>query len=121
MNISSREKLADVISRTKFSSLRWTTDNRGIFYTTYADAPEKTESTSNDPVKQIDSIKITSLHFRQQMSFHRQRSKLNERIFKKFISIVLVHLVHLMFVLLDVLKNLTDNFSLWKLPMMDNI
>ena len=52
MDIASREKLTDVITRSKFSSLRWTTDNRGIFYTTYADTPQKDESTSNDPVKQ---------------------------------------------------------------------
>jgi len=38
MDVASRQKLDDVIIRTKSSSLRWTTDNRGIFYATYADA-----------------------------------------------------------------------------------
>ena len=38
MDVASRHNLDDVLIRTKFSSLRWTTDNRGIFYTTYAGA-----------------------------------------------------------------------------------
>jgi prolyl oligopeptidase PreP (S9A serine peptidase family) len=38
MDVASRKKLDDVIVRTKFASLRWTTDNRGVFYTTYAGA-----------------------------------------------------------------------------------
>ena len=46
MDVASRKKLDDVIIRTKFASLRWTTDNRGIFYTTYAGALDNT--TSND-------------------------------------------------------------------------
>ena len=76
MDIDSREKLPDVITRTKFSSLRWTTDNRGIFYTTYADIVEKNDSTSNDPVNKSPfcSIEIFSFVFRQPMPYLRQRS-----------------------------------------------
>ncbi len=50
MDIASRQKLDDVILRTKFSSLRWTKDNRGIFYATYAGALENdsNSSTAND-------------------------------------------------------------------------
>lgn len=73
MDIASREKLPDVITRTKFSSLRWTTDNRGIFYTTYADKVEKNESTSNDPVSKsfFCSIGIVSFVSRQPMQYLR--------------------------------------------------
>ncbi|CAF5035250.1 unnamed protein product [Rotaria sp. Silwood1] len=47
MDIATRNKLDDVIIRTKFSSLSWTTDNRGIFYTTYAGALNNTNLTNS--------------------------------------------------------------------------
>ena len=50
MDVATRQKLDDVIVRTKFSSLRWTTDNRGIFYATYAGALE------NDDKKETDTV-----------------------------------------------------------------
>ncbi|CAF3226968.1 unnamed protein product [Rotaria sp. Silwood2] len=50
MDVATRKKLDDVIIRTKFSSLRWTTDNRGIFYSTYADALNNTTSNNTNLV-----------------------------------------------------------------------
>ncbi|CAF3096281.1 unnamed protein product [Rotaria sp. Silwood2] len=47
MSDASRKKLDDVIIRTKFSSLRWATDNRSIFYATYAGALDNTASNNN--------------------------------------------------------------------------
>ncbi|CAF1361850.1 unnamed protein product [Rotaria magnacalcarata] len=44
MDVATRNKLNDVIIRTKFSSLRWTTDNQGIFYSTYAGALDNVTS-----------------------------------------------------------------------------
>ena len=46
MDVASRQKLDDVLIRTKFSSLRWTTDSRGVFYGTYAGA---LDNNSKDP------------------------------------------------------------------------
>jgi hypothetical protein len=60
MDVASRKKLDDVIIRTKFSSLRWTTDNRGIFYSTYAGALDNTTS-NNDTTKSTDKVKISFL------------------------------------------------------------
>ncbi len=51
IDVASRQKLDDVLVRTKFSSLRWTTDNRGIFYATYAGALENDEKKEDDTVK----------------------------------------------------------------------
>jgi prolyl oligopeptidase len=56
LDVASRQKLDDVILRTKFSSLRWTTDNRGIFYATYADALENDEKKENDTVKKYSFV-----------------------------------------------------------------
>jgi len=53
MDIASRQKLDDVIVRTKFSSLRWTTDNRGIFYATYAGALENDSTASTENAVKI--------------------------------------------------------------------
>lgn len=52
MDVASRKKLDDVLLRTKFSSLRWTTDSRGIFYATYAGALENhlTEKDKNNVI-----------------------------------------------------------------------
>jgi len=57
MDIASRQKLDDVIVRTKFSSLRWTTDNRGIFYATYAGALDNNNSTASTE-KEENAVKI---------------------------------------------------------------
>jgi prolyl oligopeptidase len=59
MDIESRKKLDDVIIRTKFSSLRWTTDNRGVFYSTYAGALDNTTKDSTASTeKNKDKVKI---------------------------------------------------------------
>jgi len=54
MGATSRQKLDDVILRTKFSSLCSTTYNCGVFYGTYADALENDSnaSTENDKKKE---------------------------------------------------------------------
>jgi hypothetical protein len=54
MDAASRQKLDDVILRTKFSSLCWTTYNCGVFYGTYAEALENDSnaSTENDKKKE---------------------------------------------------------------------
>jgi len=54
MDVESRNKLDDIILRTKFSSLRWTTDNRGIFYTTYADVVDNNSTTSTENKKKTE-------------------------------------------------------------------
>ncbi len=56
MDIASRQKLDDVIVRTKFSSLRWTTDNRGIFYATYAGALDNNSTASTE--KEENAVKV---------------------------------------------------------------
>ena len=58
MDVASRKKLDDVITRTKFSSLRWTTDNRGLFYSSYAGALDNATS-NNDTTKSTDKVKIS--------------------------------------------------------------
>lgn len=60
MDVESRKKLDDVITRTKFSSLRWTTDSRGIFYATYAGALEDDSTTSTE---KKDEVKLSSCFF----------------------------------------------------------
>jgi hypothetical protein len=68
MDVASRKKLDDVIIRTKFSSLRWTTDNRGIFYSTYAGALDNTTS-NNDTTKSTDKVKISFVRSVDEFSF----------------------------------------------------
>ena len=65
MDVASRRKLDDVILRTKFSSLRWTTDNRGVFYTTYAGALESGKDTvpKQDEKATEDAKKNKEVHF----------------------------------------------------------
>jgi uncharacterized membrane protein len=80
MDIASRNKLDDVIIRTKFSSLRWTTDNRGIFYGTYAGALDNVTSstTSTENGKKIEENKVKILLFKFVNLFyflHRQQMK----------------------------------------------
>jgi prolyl oligopeptidase len=77
MDVASRTKLDDVIIRTKFSSLRWTTDNRGIFYATYAGAldntPSNNDSTTSTDKKNKDEeekIEVTRTDI-QEVYFHR--------------------------------------------------
>jgi prolyl oligopeptidase len=78
MDIASRQKLDDVILRTKFSSLRWTKDNRGIFYATYAGALENGSNASiaNDKKKEKENevasttIEVTRTDI-QEVYFHR--------------------------------------------------
>lgn len=60
MDIETRKKLDDVIIRTKFSSLRWTTDNRGIFYATYAGALNNNDSTTSTEKKEEQEGKTTN-------------------------------------------------------------
>ena len=67
MDIASRQKLNDVITRTKFSSLRWTTDSRGIFYTTYADALDKDDKTVEKSSTTVDVARNDI----QEVYFHR--------------------------------------------------
>jgi len=77
MDVASRTKLDDVNIRTKFSSLRWTTDNRGIFYATYAGAldntPSNNDSTTSTDKKNKDEeekIEVTRTDI-QEVYFHR--------------------------------------------------
>jgi hypothetical protein len=58
MDIASRQKLDDVITRTKFSSLRWTTDSRGIFYATYAGALDNNSTTSTEKEKKTEETAV---------------------------------------------------------------
>ena len=75
MDVASRRKLDDVILRTKFSSLRWTTDNRGVFYTTYAGAlesandavPKRDEKTTEDTKKNTE---VTFLRYTGSIALH---------------------------------------------------
>jgi prolyl oligopeptidase PreP (S9A serine peptidase family) len=60
MDVASRQKLDDVIIRTKFASLRWTTDNRGIFYATYAGALDNID---NGKKTEENAVKNFSLFF----------------------------------------------------------
>ncbi|CAF3974170.1 unnamed protein product, partial [Adineta steineri] len=74
MDIASRKKLDDVITRTKFSSLRWTTDSRGIFYATYAGANDNITS-DNDSANKGEKngetvIEVTRTDI-QEVYFHR--------------------------------------------------
>ena len=66
LDIENRTKLDDVLQRTKFSSLRWTKDNRGIFYATYAGAFD--EKTSNNDEKTKIEVNRTDI---QEVYFHR--------------------------------------------------
>ncbi|CAF0956243.1 unnamed protein product [Adineta ricciae] len=67
MDVASREKLDDVIIRTKFASLRWTADNRGIFYSTYAGALDADDSKEPQTEAGIE-VKRTDV---QEVYFHR--------------------------------------------------
>ena len=64
LDVASRKKLDDVLLRTKFSSLRWTTDNRGIFYTTYADASDqKTDEEVGSTTIEVNRTDIQEVYF----------------------------------------------------------
>jgi hypothetical protein len=63
MDIASRQKLDDVIIRTKFSSLRWTTDSRGIFYATFAGALDNNSTTSTEKEKKTEEIAVKNFFF----------------------------------------------------------
>ena len=72
MDVASRQKLDDVIIRTKFSSLRWTTDNRGVFYGTYAGALENDTSASKEKDKTAetkDKVRFSFSKFSRFASF----------------------------------------------------
>jgi len=62
MDVASRQKLDDVLIRTKFSSLRWTTDNKGIFYATYAGALNNDKPTEENNVTTFSSF-LYRIHF----------------------------------------------------------
>lgn len=66
LDVDKRTKLDDVLQRTKFSSLRWTKDNRGIFYTTYAGAFD--ENAPKDEEKTKIEVGRTDI---QEVYFHR--------------------------------------------------
>ncbi|CAF1415204.1 unnamed protein product [Rotaria sordida] len=83
MDVASRNKLDDIIIRTRFSSLHWTTDNRGIFYATYADAlknttanstkkENKTEEDKDETTNAVEptTIEVTRIDT-QEIYFHR--------------------------------------------------
>jgi hypothetical protein len=75
MNVASRKKLDDVLIRTKLSSLRRTTDNRGIFYVIYANALDNITSNNDVPkFTENEVIPITIEVIRtgiQEVYFHR--------------------------------------------------
>ncbi|CAF3383165.1 unnamed protein product, partial [Rotaria sp. Silwood2] len=58
MDVTSTEKIDDVIIGTQFSLLRWSTDNRGIFYVTYAGAFDNITS-NNDSTTSKEKWKKT--------------------------------------------------------------
>ncbi|CAF0797753.1 unnamed protein product [Didymodactylos carnosus] len=59
LDVASRKKHADVLERTKFSSLAWTMDNKGIFYRTYQDARQNSEQEEkNEIINGVTSRKI---------------------------------------------------------------
>ncbi|CAF1183506.1 unnamed protein product [Adineta steineri] len=77
MDVASRKKLDDVIIRTRSSSLRWTTDNCGIFYATYAGALDNITSdndsstSTNNGEKNVETgIEVTRTGA-QEIYFHR--------------------------------------------------
>ncbi|CAF1270240.1 unnamed protein product [Rotaria sordida] len=83
MDVASRNKLDDIIIRTRSSSLQWTTDNRGIFYATYADAlknttanstkkENKTEEDKDETTNEVEptTIEVTRTDT-QEIYFHR--------------------------------------------------
>jgi hypothetical protein len=63
MDIASRQKLDDVIVRTKSSSLRWTTDSRGIFYATCGGALDNNTTASTENDKKTEKVSVKKFVF----------------------------------------------------------
>ena len=86
MDVASRQKLDDVIIRAKFPSLRWTTDNRGVFYGTYAGALDNDSSASKEKEKATetkDKVKFSFSKFLNLLNFfNRQRMKSHRLLLK---------------------------------------